>query len=109
MVKIGFDFGQNIVVRHGADVENSPGDVMGPAMNIAAKIQHMAKPNQILIGSDDYQKLHPNSQKEFLKIVWKKDERKYRSRTTGDIYSVFEYVGEFNFYTVNLSGHSTCS
>ena len=93
MVKIGLDFGQNIVVRYGADVENSHVDLMGPAMNIAAKIQHMAKPNQILIGSDVYQKLHPNSQKEFLKIVWKKDEWKYRSRTTGDIYSVFEYVG----------------
>jgi len=93
MVKIGLDFGQNIVVRYGADVENSHVDLMGPAMNIAAKIQHMAKPNQILIGSDVYQKLHPNPQKEFLKIVWKKDEWKYRSRTTGDIYSVFEYVG----------------
>jgi len=93
MVKIGLDFGQNIVVRYGADVENSHVDLMGPAMNIAAKIQHMAKPNQILIGSDVYQKLHPNSQKEFSKIVWKKDEWKYHSRTTGEIYSVFEYNG----------------
>jgi len=93
MVKIGLDFGQNIVVRYGADVEKSHVDLMGPAMNIAAKIQHMAKPNQILIGSDVYQKLHPNSQKEFSKIVWKKDEWKYHSRTTGEIYSVFEYNG----------------
>jgi class 3 adenylate cyclase len=93
MVKVGLDFGQNIVVRYGADVENSHVDLMGPAMNIAAKIQNMAKPNQILIGSDVYQKLHPKSQKGFSKIVWKKDEWKYRSRVTGEIYDVFEYKG----------------
>ena len=44
MVKIGVDFGQNIVVRYGADEINSHVDLMGPAMNIAAKIQNMAKP-----------------------------------------------------------------
>ena len=93
MVKIGVDFGQNIVVRYGADVENSHVDLMGPAMNIAAKIQNMAKPNQILIGSDVYQRLHPSSQNDFAQIVWKNDEWKYRSRITGDIYNVFEFVG----------------
>ncbi len=91
MVKIGVDFGQNIVVRYGADLEHSHVDLMGPAMNIAAKIQNMAKPNQILIGSDVYDRLHPNLQKEFTRIVWKSDEWKYRSRLTGEIYKVFEH------------------
>ncbi len=93
MVKIGMDFGKNIVVRYGADVKNSHVDLMGPTMNIAAKIQNMAKPNQILIGSDVYQKLHPKTQKEFSQIVWKKDEWKYHSRTTGELYKVFEHRG----------------
>ena len=93
MVKIGVDFGQNIVVRYGADVENSHVDLMGPAMNIASKIQNMAKPNQILIGDDVYQRLHPNSQKDFTQIIWKKGEWKYRSRITGAIYNVFEFKG----------------
>jgi class 3 adenylate cyclase len=93
MVKIGVDFGQNIVVRYGADETNSHVDLMGPAMNIAAKIQNMAKPNQILIGSDVSKRLHPNSQKEFQEIIWKNDEWKYRSRLTGDIYQVYEYKG----------------
>ncbi|MGV7226207.1 MAG: adenylate/guanylate cyclase domain-containing protein [Nitrosopumilus sp.] len=93
MVKVGLDFGQNIVVRYGADVEHSHVDLMGPAMNIAAKIQSMAKPNQILIGNDVYQRLHPKSQKEFSQIIWKKDEWRYRSRITGEIYNVFEYKG----------------
>jgi adenylate cyclase len=93
MVKIGLDFGQNIIVRYGADVKNSHVDLMGPAMNIASKIQNMAKPNQILIGDDVYQRLHPTTQKDFLATSWNKDEWKYRSRITGAIYNVYEFKG----------------
>ena len=93
MVKIGVDFGENIVVRYGADPDNSHVDLMGPAMNIAAKIQNQAKANQILIGSDVFQRLHPNSQKDFEQIIWKHDEWKYRSRLTGEIYKVYEHSG----------------
>jgi class 3 adenylate cyclase len=90
-VKVGLDFGQNFVVRYGADVKNSQVDLMGPAMNIASKIQSMAKPNQILVGGDVFQRLHPSLQKEFNQIVWTEEEWKYRSRLTGDIYEVFEH------------------
>lgn len=93
MVKIGVDFGQNIVVRYGADVVHSHVDLMGPAMNIAAKIQNMAKPNQILIGNDVYQRIHPSSQKDYVQIIWTKDEWKYRSRITGETYNVYEFKG----------------
>ena len=91
MVKIGVDFGENIVVRYGADVKHSHVDLMGPAMNIASKIQSMAKPNQMLIGSDVYDMLHPDLQKQFQPTQWNKDEWKYRSRVTGEIYKVFEF------------------
>ncbi|MDH3824129.1 MAG: adenylate/guanylate cyclase domain-containing protein, partial [Nitrosopumilus sp.] len=93
MVRVGVDFGQNIVVRYGADQENSHVDLMGPAMNIAAKIQNMAKANQILIGADVFQKLHPNSQKEFDQVIWKNKEWKYRSRISGELYKVYEHKG----------------
>ena len=93
MVKIGVDYGQSIVVRYGANETSSHVDLMGPAMNIAAKIQAMAKPNQILIGQDVYQRIHPSTQKLFREIVWEKNEWKYRSRLTGEIYKVYEYVG----------------
>jgi len=89
-VKIGVDFGQNFVVRYGADVKYSQVDLMGSAMNIAAKIQSMAKPNQILIGGDVYQKIHPSLQKEFNQIIWENNEWKYRSRVTGELYEVYE-------------------
>ena len=91
MVKVGVDFGQNIVVRYGSDEINSHVDLMGPAINIAAKIQLMAKPNQILIGNDVFERLGPNLQNEFTQIVWKNNEWKYRSRLTGEIYKVYEH------------------
>jgi class 3 adenylate cyclase len=92
MVKIGVDFGQSIVVRYGSNPEQSHVDLMGPAMNIAAKIQSLARPNQILVGDDVYRKLHPVSQSSFKEIVWKNSEWKYRSRVTGEIYKVYEHV-----------------
>jgi len=91
MVKVGVDFGHNIVVRYGADAEHSHVDLMGPAMNIAAKIQNLAKPNQILIGNDVFQRICPDLQEEFKQILWKDYEWKYRSRLTGEIYKVYEH------------------
>ncbi|MFQ5573866.1 MAG: adenylate/guanylate cyclase domain-containing protein [Nitrosopumilaceae archaeon] len=93
MVKIGVDFGNNLVVRYGSDKEKSPVDLLGPAMNIAAKIQSLARPNQILIGDDVYTRLHPSTQKTFERVIWKNSEWKYRSRVTGEIYQVYEYKG----------------
>jgi len=91
MVKVGVDFGQNIIVRYGSDVKHSHVDLMGPPMNIAAKIQNMAKPSQILIGDDVFQRIHSDLQKEFTQIIWKDYEWKYRSRLTGEIYKVYEH------------------
>jgi class 3 adenylate cyclase len=93
MVKIGVDYGQSIVVRYGANETSSHVDLMGPVMNIASKIQGMAKPNQILIGQDVYQRIHPTTQKNFKEKIWEKNEWKYRSRLTGEIYKVYEYNG----------------
>ena len=91
MVKIGIDFGKNIIVRYGANAEKSYVDLIGPPMNIAAKIQAFAKPDQILIGDDVYTRLHPSIQKSFEAVSWKNDEWNYRSRVTGKIYQVYEY------------------
>ena len=93
MVKIGVDYGQSIIVRYGSNEATSHVDLMGPVMNIASKIQGMAKPNQILIGQDVYQRIHPTTQKHFKEKDWEKNEWKYRSRLTGEIYKVYEYKG----------------
>ena len=92
-IKIGMDFGKNIIVRYGSDKEKSHVDILGPAMNIASKIQHVAEPNQILIGEDVYTRIHPSIQKSFEKVVWTKTKWKYHDRETGKLYPVYAYIG----------------
>ncbi len=92
-IKMGMDFGKNIIVRYGSDRERSHVDVLGPSMNIASKIQHIAYPNQILIGEDVYKRLHPNMQKQFNQVVWTQTKWKYHDRETGKLYPVYAYVG----------------
>ncbi len=92
-VKIGMDYGENVIARYGADPEKSHVDIIGPVMNIAAKIQGMAKPDQILVGDDVYARLHPDVQAEFRQVAWKHGEWKYRSRVTGELYKVYEHSG----------------
>ncbi len=89
--KIGIDHGQNIIVRYGSDKRKSHVDILGPSMNMAAKIQNMAKHNQILIGGDVYSKLHPETQKSFTKKIFSKTKWKYRHRVTGEVYTIYAY------------------
>ena len=91
-VKIGMDFGENTIVRYGSDESKSHVDILGPGMSIAAKITGIAKPNQILIGEDVYEKLHPTVKQSFKEIELS-DKWDYRDRETGQIYSVYAYVG----------------
>lgn len=91
-VKIGIDYGENMIVRYGADAQKSHVDIIGPVMNIAAKIQNMAKPNQILLGDDVYLRIHPSIQNSFEKMVWKNNEWRYH-RDSGELYPIYRYVG----------------
>jgi len=88
--KIGIDSGQSIVVRYGSDAKTSHVDLIGPVMNIAAKIQNKAAANHVLIGSDVYDRLHPETKDMCSLMKWDKDEWSYRSRKSGGIYSVYE-------------------
>jgi len=88
--KIGIDSGQSIVVRYGSDAKTSHVDLIGPVMNIAAKIQNKAAANHILIGSDVYDRLHPETKRMCSLMKWGEDEWSYRSRKSGGIYSVYE-------------------
>ena len=91
-VKIGMDFGENTIVRYGSDESNSHVDILGPGMSIAAKITGLAKPNQILVGEDVYEKLHP-ALKQSFKEVEGLGQWNYRDRETGQIYRVYAYAG----------------
>ena len=93
LLHIGLDYGDNMIVRYGSDKEKSHVDILGPTMNIAAKIQSMAKPQQILIGHDVYEKIHPSLQEKFKKESWSKSEWKYNDKRTGNPYNVYSLDG----------------
>ncbi|MGI0088046.1 MAG: adenylate/guanylate cyclase domain-containing protein [Nitrosotalea sp.] len=88
-VKIGMDFGENAIVRYGSDQIRSHVDILGPAVSIAAKITALARPNQILIGKDVYEKLHPSLRDLFKKMEWHGNQWTYHDKGTGKIYDVY--------------------
>lgn len=92
-IKIGIDYGENVTIRYGSDEKESHVDLLGPSMNMAAKIQGKSQPDQILIGEQVYTKLHKIIQKYFEKIEWEENEWSYKSKTTGQIYPVYAYIG----------------
>lgn len=53
-VRIGIDYGEVLVVVYGKDVQKAHIDVLGSAINIAAKIASMTQANQILVGESVY-------------------------------------------------------
>ena len=89
-IKIGIDYGESMVMRYGKDKARAHVDLLGPVMNIAAKFQNKAKPQQIMIGEDIFNKIHPTTQKNFELKVWDKDSWNYRNRQTGKLYPVYE-------------------
>ena len=89
-IKIGIDYGESMVMRYGKDKIRAHVDLLGPVMNIAAKVQNKAKPQQIMIGEDIFNKIHPTTQKNFELKVWDKDSWNYRNRQTGKLYPVYE-------------------
>ena len=93
-IKIGMDFGENSIIRYGNNEKESHVDLLGPSMNMAAKIQSRAHPDQILIGGDVYSRLSPSIQEFFQQVIWKKNEWNYHNKITGRIYPVFAYVGK---------------
>jgi len=90
-IKIGIDFGANTVVQYGSDEKRSLVDLLGPSMNIAAKVQGLAQPNQIVVGKDVFDRLHPSVQEGFVDITKNLNDWTYTSKDSDIIYHVFAY------------------
>lgn len=67
-IKITIDFGNNNIVRYGSDVKKSHIDIIGLSVNLAAKMQTLGKPNQLIIGNQVFLKLSPRLKTCFNKI-----------------------------------------
>lgn len=95
-IKIGMDYGEVTVVLYGDDIKNSHVDLIGPSLNIGAKIQNLASPDQILIGEDVYARLHDSLKKYFVKLDFDKKTWSYTYRDSKKIYPVYAYLGNQN-------------
>ena len=58
-------------------------------MNMAVKIQGLARPNQIVVGKDAFDRLHPNVQEVFVDITKNVNDWTYTSRNSDVVYRVF--------------------
>jgi class 3 adenylate cyclase len=95
-IKIGMEHGEATVVLYGNDVKNSHVDLIGPSLNIGAKIQNLASPDQILIGGDVYSKLHDSLKQYFIKLELDKQTWNYTYGDSTKIYPVYAYLGKQN-------------
>lgn len=93
-IRIGIDYGENTIVRYGDDLQESHVDILGPSVSMAAKIQNLAQPDQIVVGDDVYTKLHNSIQEYFARLKLDKSEWNYKSTKTKKIYPVYTYVGK---------------
>jgi len=66
-IKITIDFGNNNIVRYGSNKQKSHIDIIGLSINLAAKMQSLGKPDQLVIGRQVFFKLP-----EQLKVCFKK-------------------------------------
>ncbi|MGY5149940.1 MAG: adenylate/guanylate cyclase domain-containing protein [Candidatus Nitrosopumilus sp. bin_68KS] len=93
-IKIGIDYGENTIVRYGDDLQEAHVDILGPSVSMAAKIQNLAQPDQIMVGGDIFTKLHDSVQEYFVRLDIKKSNWGYKSAKTKKIYPVYAYVGK---------------
>ena len=90
-IKIGIDYGANTIVQYGSDEKKSLVDLLGASMNMAAKVQGLAQPNQIVVGKDVFDRLHPNVQELFSNITTSLKDWTYTSKDSDVIYPVYAY------------------
>jgi len=67
-IKITIDFGDNDIVRYGSNRQKSHIDIIGLPINLAAKMQSLGKPNQLVIGKQVFLKLPQRLKVCFQKI-----------------------------------------
>ena len=67
-VRVTVDFGICTVVIYSADKTKAHVDIIGLPLNLAAKMQSVAKPNQIIIGKQVYDRLNSKLRTDFKKI-----------------------------------------
>ena len=87
-LKIGIDVGEIVVVQYAYN-KSSQIDILGYAMNVAAKITSLTSINKVSVGEKVYELLHPEIRAEFHKLPHRTGEWKYINRDTHKLYKVY--------------------
>jgi adenylate cyclase len=88
-IKITLDFGNNNIVRYGSDRQKSHIDIIGLPVNLAAKMQSLGKPNQLVIGKEVFLKLPKQLKVYFKKIKVDSKVWSYHDFTSKKPYPLF--------------------
>lgn len=88
-IKISVDYGENNVVRYGSDRKISHIDIIGLSINLAAKMQILGKPNQIVMGKQVFFRLPPKLKTCFKKLKVNSKVWPYHDFTSKRPYPVF--------------------
>ncbi len=92
-VKVGIDFGQNIVVLYGKSIEESYVDIIGSAVSMASKITSIAEADQLMIGQDAYLMLDKGLQGRFVEFNVGTYRWSFIDPITRDTYKLYLYNG----------------
>ena len=63
--RISLDYGPLMIAKY---LTSSCKDIFGPTVNLCAKLNHIAKPNGLVVGSDMYQIVKKSKQYKFIEI-----------------------------------------
>ncbi|MDE1844785.1 MAG: adenylate/guanylate cyclase domain-containing protein [Thaumarchaeota archaeon] len=88
-IKITIDFGNNNIVRYGSNKQKSHIDIIGLSVNLAAKMQSLGKPNQLVIGRQVFLKLPHRIKTGFRRIKASSKVWSYHDFTSKRPYPVF--------------------
>lgn len=91
-VKIGIDFGDNLVVLYGKSEEKSYIDIVGSSISVAAKITAIAGVGQIIIGQDVYELIDTDLKKEFVEFEPSPQAWTFIDPRTGSVYRLYSTI-----------------
>jgi class 3 adenylate cyclase len=91
-VKIGIDFGENLVVLYGKDALHSYIDIVGSSISVAAKITAIASPGQVIIGQDIYELISTDVKNEFMKLELSPQIWTFTDPRTGKMYKLYSTI-----------------
>lgn len=94
-VKITADFGMGNVILYSSNKKKAHVDIIGLAMNLAAKMQILTKPNQIVIGNEVYTRLNSRLKNCFKELMVNTSDWNYQYNGKNQ-YSIFASTKKWN-------------